>query len=1574
MQTQATFFVTALALAGTAALGAPAWIHVAPGGEDTNPGTTDRPFRTLERARDQIRELKKGQGLPEGGAIVELAPGTYELAKPFELIAEDSGARSAPIVYRAQRRGTAALSGGVVLREWKPVADPEVAALIDAKAKGKIVWAELDASLLNTIPGFANGGCGFKGKRDYPLALYQDNERLPVSRWPDEGFVKMGECLGKSQNWGRGIKFTEGIFRFEDKRLARWVGEPDLWFDGLWYWPWADQKMAIKAIDPKAQTIALANPESHAFGFKAGQEFFAFNAIGEIDRSGEWAVDRAKRRIYLWPAADPTNSPVSVALCTNLIKAEGIQHVRFEDLVFENSLTTAITIKSSTAVAVSGSTLRHTGSWGVDINGGSDCTVIGCDLYDLGEGGVKATGGVRETLTPGNHLIENNHVHHFGQFVNTYRPGAAVYGVGNKIRHNLIHHAQHQAVYFRGNDHLIEYNIVHDICLHSSDAGALYACTRDWSQRGTVIRHNLLHALGKGVDGCGCRAIYLDDMTSGVRVASNIVTMSDRGLNFGGGKDNVVENNIALNCVQSLNLASRGIDSFAKVDAAKGRGSSRFRQLLKGEKLFRSELWRKRYPKLLAPLDNPDPVDAQNAHGNTLRNNVNVGGGKLSVSNAGKVMRTCTVENNINLYEEPGFVDLAGFDLRLRDDSRIFEKLPDFKAPDFPKMGLYVDAHRASRAVKFGRNASPMPEIQTRISRPELKPRYILEELNGTSFAADGVADIKEWPKPRKPQLECVNKIYRAPSKFACTARFGFDGKRLLMFATVEVDPAKPMKLDGKWGGRDGLELAFSHTDEGAPVFLLHAYPDGTFEMTSSEGVSPGQVAALEQAVAYGAKAEGGTWTAELALPVEALGVKSEAFRQVRFNLNIRRTCDDTWTCWWPPERGITDLESSGLLILPRKLPDTDEMVRRHEAAKPLFEAEKKGRLSWQRLKDWSVTADPDRLGPSTQAPDAVGVSFSTYSGWAVARNRIEVTEDQLSQSFCALFFPCVDEEGTVYLNGNVAVAHTAQATGIAPGLLWREPFLVDLKQAGVTPGNVDVAVHLRGNMGTGGLRKGTFLVSGKTVPTPEQLYDFLSEHPKLGWRERVPPFWQDFERERIPPIPSASDEGEFGKRIQRTMNLLATSTAAKRNRVRIFFYGQSITQGMHSREMINVLRSRFPWAIIDFENRAIGGFGASALVRTAEHDLYPRDADLLIFHVYGDAKSLDTIFSNVRRRNSSDILVYTHHYNWVSEPEKLLGTLDRLGKSVAEWHELAEKYKMELAPVYRDWGPYLRKHDMGCNEVMGDTVHSNVHHNTAGHTLLAKLVLRSFRHHPDNPETYPDVVRAVSVTDSAIKTSGAWSIGDGGLRTSEQGARLTLTFEGNRVDVLPLTCDKPGTAKIFIDGKAPASFPELYYCSLPSKGPYIWMPAIRRVDLGEGVLPQVEDWTLTPSDVDLEEKTLSFTLVGSVTGPDGEGSKAADFVSTSGRIKIAKGDFHIIWPCTYRKKDKLPDGYRVTWQVLPLFSDPWRPEANAEPGLAVPMTLVRGLSNGPHTLEIIANGDGEIPIKGFIVRRPPLR
>ena len=61
-------------------------------GDDRNPGSIEKPFKTLTRVRDIIRIVSNTTGLPEGGVTVTVAPGDYDFTKgPLQFTSEDSG-------------------------------------------------------------------------------------------------------------------------------------------------------------------------------------------------------------------------------------------------------------------------------------------------------------------------------------------------------------------------------------------------------------------------------------------------------------------------------------------------------------------------------------------------------------------------------------------------------------------------------------------------------------------------------------------------------------------------------------------------------------------------------------------------------------------------------------------------------------------------------------------------------------------------------------------------------------------------------------------------------------------------------------------------------------------------------------------------------------------------------------------------------------------------------------------------------------------------------------------------------------------------------------------------------------------------------------------------------------------------------------------------------------------------------------------------------------------------------------------------------------------------------------------
>jgi hypothetical protein len=76
-----------------------ATFHVAPSGDDANPGTPEKPFATLTRARDAVRELRRARGGLQEPVTVHVRGGRYSLRDTLVLMPEDSGTEKCPITY-----------------------------------------------------------------------------------------------------------------------------------------------------------------------------------------------------------------------------------------------------------------------------------------------------------------------------------------------------------------------------------------------------------------------------------------------------------------------------------------------------------------------------------------------------------------------------------------------------------------------------------------------------------------------------------------------------------------------------------------------------------------------------------------------------------------------------------------------------------------------------------------------------------------------------------------------------------------------------------------------------------------------------------------------------------------------------------------------------------------------------------------------------------------------------------------------------------------------------------------------------------------------------------------------------------------------------------------------------------------------------------------------------------------------------------------------------------------------------------------------------------------------------------
>ena len=463
-------------------------------------------------------------------------------------------------------------------------------------------------------------------------------------------------------------------------------------------------------------------------------------------------------------------------------------------------------------------------------------------------------------------------------------------------------------------------------------------------------------------------------------------------------------------------------------------------------------------------------------------------------------------------------------------------------------------------------------------------------------------------------------------------------------------------------------------------------------------------------------------------------------------------------------------------------------------------------------------------------------------------------------------------------------------------------------------------------------------------------------EGPRFAGLENAPPGAPAPVAADVPvewKAPEFTAPAGSGAGIARTMKLLATSTPQKRNRVRILFYGQSITQQEWAKNLGEELRRRFPHADLEIENRAIGGFASQLLVKAAEQDLYPFYPDLMIFHVYGSHIEYENLIANVRKRTTAEIMLATDHS---TNPGDLTEETDPAKLSPAQWGQwfnyvflpnTAKQHGTELTDVRGAWKGLLTREKREPQYFLADGVHLN----ERGNALMTAILSPYFRYNAALPIASEKWVRTYPVKPSD------W-----------QNGRLKFDFTGNRVDVIAQSGQTKLGARVdvLIDGKKPSELLGTVHFTRPSIGHSTWVPEILKV--GSNSAPVPETWTATVTQVN-PDKSFRYSVSGSVTGEDGEGQSDADFVSRSGRVKIDKGDWF-----TGFSKDTITVGFKTTWearlQSIDSYQTPLTPNAASE----YATTLAQGFSNAAHTLELVASDGRQPAITAIRVYEPPLR
>ncbi len=564
--------------------------------------------------RDVISTLnasKASAGANIDSLDIVLAAGVYRLASTLTL-SPDASWSTTPISISGPAGGSAIITGGHVVSNFTPARDA-ASARLPVSARGSVFVADLKQNGITNLGTFQRHGMDI-AITPAPLELFFRGQPMTLARWPNTGFATIASLPGGPG----GLSFTVA-----GGHTAAWQTEPDLQAMGYWARDWADTTLAVQSVDDSGNiTLAAPAPE---YGLAVGQRFFIQNALSELDQPGEYYVDRAAARVYIWPPAAMAYGDVTASVVDSLLVVNNALNLTISNLTFDTARGDGLQLLAGGKITVDHVTLRNMGNRGAVSNAGSS-GFSNVTVENTGEGGLTVYGGNRYTLVAGHSFVTDSTIHDYARRTHAYRPAISLSGDGDTISGNTIYGGPHAAIIFAGNDHVISNNEIYNVVTETSDSGAIYT-GRDWSARGTVIADNFIHDIGIAAQPAATMGIYLDDQTCGITVERNVFSRVNQAVFIGGGRDNLVSDNLFSNSSPAILVDSRGL-SWQKAVSEDPNGV--FRQELAAVH-YDQPPYSVHYPPLVQILTDMPGAPLNNL----LRRNIVIGGATPLSADAG---------------------------------------------------------------------------------------------------------------------------------------------------------------------------------------------------------------------------------------------------------------------------------------------------------------------------------------------------------------------------------------------------------------------------------------------------------------------------------------------------------------------------------------------------------------------------------------------------------------------------------------------------------------------------------------------------------------------------------------------------------------------------------------------------------------------------------------------------------------------------------------------------------------------------------------------------------------------------
>ena len=494
-----SFACLALALCATAAGAAD--IFVSPAGDDANPGTKEKPFATLEHARDAVRAAgpMDAEGL---SPHMVLMPGDYFLSKTLELDRRDHG-----LSIEVQQPGTAAIYGGRPVTGWR--------------RDGERFWCA-------DLPGVKEGTWDFR-------ALIVNGRMPDRARLPAEGAflhksvfdVRWLSSVGGG--WERAPTTNELTTMVYDPKDIPATLEPRN-AEVRVYHMWDESLVGVASNDTARQTLVFSPPAKSPPGAFGVKKYAIFNTREGMTRPGQWYLDRAAGRIVYWPlpGEDMAKAKVVAPVLETILRVANTSMVCFEGLVLQATTTPmgsggfgayafrgALEMDHVAQCDVAGIEICNVGGQGIVVRRANHLAICDCRIHDTGACGMKLEGS--RSVVEGNHVFNVGLHYPSAIALSVSHSGSDPEEMGFYVVGNVVHDAPYSGIVGSGYGHEIARNLMCRVMREMQDGGAIYG-----GMKRSVLRGNVVRDVVKMGEGYGVSSYYLDEGAEDCLVERNV--------------------------------------------------------------------------------------------------------------------------------------------------------------------------------------------------------------------------------------------------------------------------------------------------------------------------------------------------------------------------------------------------------------------------------------------------------------------------------------------------------------------------------------------------------------------------------------------------------------------------------------------------------------------------------------------------------------------------------------------------------------------------------------------------------------------------------------------------------------------------------------------------------------------------------------------------------------------------------------------------------------------------------------------------------------------------------------------